>query len=65
MNRRAAAHSSGRLMARLHLACMFSNMILTPNLWRQSSPHSLLYQGGVVELLRETGTTARFAFTRR
>src|SRR5205814_2618430 len=29
MNRRTTAHSNGRLMARLHLACMFPNMVLT------------------------------------
>src|SRR6266478_889138 len=29
MNRRTTAHLSGRLMARLHLACMFPNMVLT------------------------------------
>src|SRR3954452_24082542 len=29
MKRRAMAHSSGRLMARLHLACMLSSIVLT------------------------------------
>jgi hypothetical protein len=64
MNRRTTAHLSGRLMARLHLACMFPNMILTQPAAAKLAAR-LFYQAGVVELLRESRITVRFAFTHR
>jgi len=44
---------------------MFANMILTQPCGGKACRAAFFYQAGVVELLRQTCTTARFAFTRR
>jgi hypothetical protein len=44
---------------------MFPNMVLTQTCGGKACRAAFFYQAGVVELLRQARTTARFAFTRR